>query len=241
MYDWKNTSARVTMQNLTNCPYTADELQNIYARRFQGHTEYRQSVWRILTQEFFSRYITAGGAVLDLGCVHCEFINQSVEGKRYAMDLNPQAKQTARPDVRVLLQDCSTEWALGDEKLDVVFTSNFFEHLPTKHHLERTLRQAFRCLRRGGRLIALGPNIRYLPGAYWDFFDHYISLTDRSLSEVLEKVGFRIEKRLDRFLPYSMSQGSTPPLWMIRLYLRLPLIWKWKGKQFLLVAVKPEI
>jgi SAM-dependent methyltransferase len=228
------------MQSVANCPYTADELQNTYARRFRGLTEYRQSVWRILTHEFFSRYITAGGAVLDLGCGHCEFINQIVAGKRYAMDLNPQAKQTADPDVRVLLQDCSTEWALADEKLDVIFTSNFFEHLPTKNHLESTLRQAFRCLRRGGRLIALGPNIRYLPGAYWDFFDHYISLTDRSLSEVFQKVGFRIEKQLDRFLPYSMSQGSTPPLWMVRLYLRLPLLWKWKGKQFLVVAVKPE-
>ena len=52
------------MQSLANCPYTADELQNTYARRFRGLTEYRQSVWRILTREFFSRYITADGAVL---------------------------------------------------------------------------------------------------------------------------------------------------------------------------------
>jgi SAM-dependent methyltransferase len=227
------------MQSLANCPYTAHELQSIYARRFQGLAKYRQSVWRILTREFFSGYITSDGAVLDLGCGHCEFINQVVAGERYAMDLNPRAKEIAHPDVHVLLQDCSEEWGLGDEELDIVFTSNFFEHLATKRHLESALRQAFRCLRRGGRLIALGPNIRYLPGAYWDFFDHNISLTDRSLSEVLENVGFQIEKQMDRFLPYSMSQGSTPPLWMVRLYLHLPILWKWKGKQFLVVAVKP--
>ena len=79
-----------------------------------------------------------------------------------------------------------------------------------------------------------------MPGTYWDFFDHYLALTERSLTEVLEKVGFEVEQQIDRFLPYSMSQGSTPPLWMLRLYLHFPLLWKWKGKQFLVVAVKPE-
>lgn len=227
------------MQDLVNCPYTASELQAIYARRFQGVAEYRQSVWRILTQEFFSRFVSSETTVLDLGCGHCEFINQIVASRRYAMDLNPQIKEIAHPDVHVLHQDCSTEWPLGDGELDLVFTSNFLEHLPTKQHLHSTLRQAFRCLRRGGRFIALGPNVRYVPGAYWDFFDHYIPLTERSLSAVLEATGFAVESQIDRFLPYSMSQGSTPPLWMLRAYLRMPFVWKWQGKQFLVVAVKP--
>jgi SAM-dependent methyltransferase len=228
------------MQNLVNCPYTAHELQGMYARRFHGLVEYRLRVWQILTGKFFLRYISPGDAVLDLGCGHCEFINQIVAGRRYGMDLNPQAQEMADPAVHILLQDCSTDWAIRDEELDVVFTSNFFEHLPSKQHLESALRQAHRCLRPGGRLIALGPNIRYLPGTYWDFFDHYLALTERSLTEVLEKVGFEVEQQIDRFLPYSMSQGSTPPLWMLRLYLHFPLLWKWKGKQFLVVAVKPE-
>jgi predicted SAM-dependent methyltransferase len=59
------------------------------------------------------------------------------------------------------------------QSLDVVFTSKFFEHLSDKPSLVATLSKAFRCLKPSGRLIALGPNIKYLPGEYWDFFDHH--------------------------------------------------------------------
>jgi hypothetical protein len=62
-----------------------------------------------------------------------------------------------------------------------VFTGNLFEHLPGKTHLGHTLRAAFRCLRKGGRLIAMGPNIKFVPGAYWDFYDHHLALTKLSL------------------------------------------------------------
>jgi predicted SAM-dependent methyltransferase len=77
----------------------------------------------------------------------------------------------------------------GQESLDVVFTSNFLEHLPDKVHVERTLAQAWRCLKDDGFIICLGPNIKYVPGAYWDFWDHFIPLTELSLSEVLKMKG----------------------------------------------------
>jgi predicted SAM-dependent methyltransferase len=56
--------------------------------------------------------------------------------------------------------------------LDVIFTSNFFEHLVSKQALSQTILQAKKCLVPGGRLIAMGPNIRFVGGAYWDFWDH---------------------------------------------------------------------
>jgi hypothetical protein len=54
--------------------------------------------------------------------------------------------------------------------------------------------QARRCLRPGGRIIALGPNIRYLPGKYWDFYDHYLALTELSLGEVMAETGFTLNQ-----------------------------------------------
>ena len=46
----------------------------------------------------------------------------------------------------------------------------------------------------GGRLIAMGPNIKCVPGAYWDFFDHTMSrLTELSMKEILTKCGFEVE------------------------------------------------
>ena len=57
---------------------------------------------------------------------------------------------------------------------------------------------------------------------------------------MLKLEGFEISECIDRFLPYSMSQGSTPPLAFLKLYLKLPFAWKVFGKQFLVVAEKPS-
>lgn len=224
---------------LTELVHSPQDLQQIYRARFAGQTEYRTALWHMLCR-FFAQWIPADSTVLDLGCGYCEFINNVAAARKFGLDLNPDAHQFASPDVQVLLQNSSVRWQLEAESLDVVFTSNFFEHLPSKAALEETLRQAYDALKPGGRLIAMGPNIRHLPGAYWDFFDHYIALTDLSLAEVLTKTGFNIDVKWDRFLPYTMSQGKNPPLWMVNLFLKLPVAWSLFGKQFLVVSQKPQ-
>lgn len=217
---------------------TAHDLAKIYEARFAGGKEYRSAVWRILIRQFLRPWIETDSRILDLGCGHGEFINQ-VEGKElWGMDLNPDTRKLLSPKVRFLQQSCADAWAMGESSLDLIFTSNFFEHLPDKESLARTLRQAHRALRPGGRLVALGPNIKLLPGAYWDFWDHYLPLTEASLAEVGKLCGFTIERAIPATLPYSMSQGFQPPLWMVRLYLALPFLWRFFGKQFLVVIKK---
>lgn len=217
---------------------TAEKLRAQYALRFSGNTEYRSRVWAVLVSHF-SRWIPADATVLDVGCGWGEFINAVRARERFGMDLNPESGQRLAPGVRFLQQDCSAEWQVPAASLDVVFSSNFFEHLPDKGSLQRTLMQAHRALRPGGRLICMGPNIRYLPGAYWDFWDHYLPLTHLSMSEGLRLAGFEIERCVARFLPYSMSQGRQPPVALLRLYLRMPLAWRFLGRQFFIVARKP--
>ena len=41
-----------------------------------------------------------------------------------------------------------------------------------------------------------------------------------------ELAGFEAEQVTAPFLPYSMSQGFTPPLFFMRLYLKLPFAWR---------------
>jgi SAM-dependent methyltransferase len=182
--------------------------------------------------------ISTDSAVLDLGCGWCEFINAVTCRRKFAMDLNPDAKRHALPEVRVLQQDSSETWPLEDENLDVVFSSNFFEHLSSKSTLEKTLLEAYRVLRTEGRLIAMGPNIKYLPGAYWDFIDHHLPLTELSILELMQKCGFEAEFCVARFLPYTMSAGREYPIWTLRLYLAVPIVWRFWGKQFLVVGRK---
>jgi SAM-dependent methyltransferase len=212
------------------------EVQAIYANRFASMTLYRSQVWRILTSAYFQAFIRPGDAVLDLGCGYGEFINNIRCGARFGMDLNPRSPEFLEPGVRFLRQDCTARWALPDASLDVVFTSNCFEHLPDKLALRGTLAEARRCLRPGGSLIALGPNIKFVEGAYWDFWDHFLCLTDLSVCEAMQNSGFRIRRSIPRFLPYSMVNQPRYPLAFVRLYLAIPLAWRLFGKQFLVRA-----
>jgi len=197
-------------------------------------------VWKILIQHLFFRWIPKDGEILDLGAGHGEFINQ-VKGKaRWAMDMNPDTARFLDPKVRFIQQSCCEPWPVDPNTLDLIFTSNFFEHLPDKNALKQTLQQAYQALKPGGRLVALGPNIRFLPGAYWDFWDHYLPLTDRSLVEGASLCGFVAEHVFPASLPYSMSTGFQPPHWTIRIYLALPFLWRFFGKQFLVILKKPR-
>jgi len=215
------------------------ELELIYGNRFENSEVYRNKVWQTLVEGWFQRHIPADGSILDLGCGYGQFINNVVCARKYGMDLNPVSRTKLHPDVVFLEQDCATTWNLPANSLDVVFSSNFFEHLHSKADLSQIAREAMRCLKKGGRIIAMGPNIRYVGGAYWDFFDHYLPLTEISLRECFEIAGFQTQYMLDRFLPYSMVNVSRYPMFFLRLYLRIPLLWKMLGQQFFVIVAKP--
>jgi SAM-dependent methyltransferase len=221
-----------------NC--AKEELVRVYANRFGTVQEYRRRVWEVLVKEMFQALIPDAASLLDLGCGYGEFINTVTARNKFGMDLNPDSKEHLAPEVTFFHQDCSLRWPLADSALDVVFTSNFFEHLPDKGTLGRTLEEVFRCLKPGGRMIALGPNITFTGGRYWDFWDHYLPLTEKSLSEGLVIRGFEIERCHARFLPYTMVGGPQYPLFFVRAYLRLPILWRLRGQQFLVVACRPK-
>jgi len=213
-------------------------LENEYRIRFTPIQQYRNAVWQILCGRFFSRYIPKGAQILDLGCGWGEFINNIEAGTKYAMDMNPAAEGKLNQDITFLQQDCSTPWSLAPESLDVVFSSNFLEHLPDKDSVEKTIAHVYKALKPGGKAIFLGPNIKFVPGAYWDFWDHYVPFTEASMAELLQLNQFTVTEKIDRFLPYTMSDGKPPPLIALKVYLKLPVFWPFFGKQFLVVAEK---
>jgi SAM-dependent methyltransferase len=147
-------------------------------------------------------------------------------------------QETSATRIRFVEQDCSHVRNLPADRLDVIFTSNCFEHLPSKKTLSSTLEEAWRCLRKGGRIIALGPNARFIGGVYWDFWDHHLPLTDGAISEAFAVQGFQVEECIDRFLPYTMVNRRRLPMLLVKLYLNMPVAWRLFGKQFLVTGRK---
>lgn len=215
------------------------ELESIYRERFTSTAEYRGRVWDVLAPWLARFYPRDCRSALDLGCGYGEWINRLAVKRRHAMDLNAEARRRVAPDVVFHEQDCSAPWQVPAGSLDLIVTSNFFEHLPDKAALRETLRHAHAALRPGGRLIAMGPNIRHLHGRYWDFIDHHVALSDVSMAEALGLAGFSVPFSRAKFMPYSMVGAPRFPLPLVRLYLALPPVWSILGRQFLVVAEKP--
>lgn len=216
------------------------DLSRVYARRFnQREKQQKNRVWRVLCRNFFQRYINESETVLDIGAGYCEFINHIVCRRRLALDLNEEIWSHAAPGVEII-QGVSTDLhPMPSDSIDVAFASNFFEHLLSKQDLLKTLFEVHRVLRRGGRFLILQPNIRYVGGAYWDFFDHHLPLTERSLVEALELVGLKPVEVRSRFLPFTTKSALPQHPFLVWLYLKVPIAHRFLGQQSWIVAVKP--
>ncbi len=212
------------------------ELSQIYKNRFSD-LEKRNRVWSILVADFFQKFVKEGDVVLDMPCGYGQFINHVRCGRKIGLDLNPDAAKHLNPGVEFLARP-STDTGLDPQSVDFVFISNFFEHLP-RADIVATISELRRILRPGGRVVVLQPDIRYCPD-YWMFFDHITPIDGRALIEAFETTGFTTDRYIDRFLPFTM-QGSKPTASvLIRLYVRMPWMWRFFGAQGLLAFSRSE-
>lgn len=100
-------------------------------------------------------------------------------------------KYADRPSVRLLQTDFSApEWPFArDSVFDTIICMNVLEHLPDDTH---TVRQFFRLLCPGGKLILLVPANRWLYGSIDRAIGHYRRYTLEPLQAMLTQTGFRI-------------------------------------------------
>lgn len=215
-----------------------DYVLSIYADRFDKDAQKRDVMWKILCKDYFQKFINKDDTVLDLAAGYCEFINNINCKKKIAVDLNIKTKEKAAKDVKVY-QALSTN--LPKEltgKIDVVFTSNFFEHLDSKNELIDTLKEIRRILKPGGKLMVLQPNIRLVGNQYWDYVDHTLPLTEKSLYEAFHLTDFKVFYQKTRFLPYTANSRIPASPLLIKLYLKFPFAQFFMGKQTFMIGFK---
>lgn len=216
-----------------------DSIEKLYRVRFSDKDRQRKDlIWKVLCEDFFQHYIPKTACVLDIACGYGEFSRYIQADKKIAIDLNPDSKELLPSDVEFHLTSASDLSMLQDETVDICFSSNFFEHLPSKEVMDEVLAEALRVLKPGGLYISMQPNLRYEPGRYWDYYDHLLPLTHLSCYEAFSKAGFDVIELIGRFIPFSTDSKLPQHPLLVKIYLRFKLLWKVFGGQFVIIGKK---
>ncbi|MFN2471695.1 MAG: class I SAM-dependent methyltransferase [Gaiellaceae bacterium] len=213
-------------------------LDAVYEHRFgDADAARKDAIWQQLGP-FVGRYVPSGGRVLDVACDRGYFIRNVPAREKWATDVRDVSGHLPA-DIRFVQVDgLRLHEAVPLDHFDAVFMSNYLEHLPSAEMVIRQLEVAHCVLAPGGRLIVLQPNARLVGGAYWNFIDHKVALTDRSLTEAAELAGFRTIHCIARFLPYTTKSRLPQNPALVRAYLAVRPLWWIFGKQTLYVGIR---
>ncbi|MDE2589840.1 MAG: class I SAM-dependent methyltransferase, partial [Patescibacteria group bacterium] len=102
--------------------------KQMYKYRFSSEIKARNILWRVLVNHFFQQYVSKKAVVLDLATGYGEFINNINAKKKFACDINPDSKKYLSKNV-TFIQSSSTNIKLRTGSVDIIFVSNFFEHI----------------------------------------------------------------------------------------------------------------
>jgi ubiquinone/menaquinone biosynthesis C-methylase UbiE len=216
-------------------PATA-RVTHVYGNRFTSADAVRKNeLWREVCR-YLNRFVPSDGVVLDLACDRGDFIRNIVAREKWATDLRDVSEHLPTDVEFVQANGLELRGRLPNQYFDLVFMSNYLEHLPSGEAVIEQLEEVAELLTFGGRLMILQPNIRLVGEAYWDFIDHKVALTDRSLVEAAELCGFHTERLIKRFLPYTTKSRLPQRAALVRGYLAFPPAWRLLGKQTLYIG-----
>ena len=211
--------------------------ERLYQYRFRDVDQAsRQAVWQEIAKYLHGRMGTPR-CVLDPAAGRGEFITAVPAAERWGVDLVRQGDLESA-GVKMIIADIM-DADLPQDYFDGVFLSNFLEHLPDQKAVAAVLGKLLDVMRPGGQIAIMGPNFRYCAKDYFDCADHTVILTHVGLAEHVYAAGFDVTEVTPRFLPYSFRGLLPPSPRLTRTYLRMPVLWRVFGKQFLVIARKP--
>ena len=207
----------------------------LYEFRFRGvEQESRQTVWDEIAPFVWNR-MDRPARVLDPAGGRGEFLNAIAADERWLVDLVDYPHRIVGPEIKVVIGDVLT-LDLPPAYFDGIFVSNLLEHLPDPDAVATFLGRMRRTLAPGGVLAIMGPNFKYCARDYFDCADHTLALTHVSVQEHLIAAGYDVREVVPRFLPFSFRSRLPASPRLTRAYLKMPLLWRVLGSQFLLLA-----
>jgi methionine biosynthesis protein MetW len=132
---------------------------------------------------YLPQLLKSNEVVLDLGCgdgAVGEFLIQKFNNEVYGLDFSSQALNVAKKRGLKVTHGSSEEaFPFPDNKFDMVFWGDNIEHI---FHPEKTIKEIFRVLKPGGRVIISCPNM-----GYWRYRVEYLLTGEISTTEWITK------------------------------------------------------
>lgn len=147
---------------------------------------------------FLTRHFPSGGRVLDVGCGRGVLLNNLAElgYEAWGTEISAEACRGVDPSVNVRIADSLRLAELGESLFDGIVIWHVLEHLADP---AETIREAWRLLKPGGRLIVSVPNYgslqARLAGAAWFHLDpprHLFHFTVPALNDLLCREQFSV-------------------------------------------------
>jgi len=136
----------------------------------------------------------------------------------YGVDISEEVKEFSKT---FPVEICDVENDLlpyEDSSFDVIYSKSFIEHL---YYPERYLKEAYRVLKPGGKLITLVPDWESNYKIYFDDFTHRTPFTNIALSDAYKMYGF---------------EGVS-----VYKFRQLPLLWKYPSLNYLSAIITPFV
>ena len=221
-----------------------DYVAVVYNETDRPYTDYPD----LLTRHLVARYrLPAGARLLDLGCGRGEFLRGF---RRCGLDAcGADQSDLARrlcPEADVRIADLeNAAIPFDDNSFDVLYSKSVLEHF---YYPERIVREIYRVLKPGGRVISMVPDWEYNYRIYYEDYTHRTPFTLTSLRDISIIHGFE-DVRVERFrqLPFLWTRAWLNPLcevlaWVTPSWLRQhsKLVRFSKEVMLLASAVKPR-
>lgn len=221
------------MDGSTEEPAASNDVGEYYRTRYAPNVA-RSLVWRHIARWLVAEDLVGPtDEILELAAGYGDFIASVPGRRRVAMDVNIELPTYLPPGIEAEVGDCTDLSTFAAHSFDVVFASNFLEHL-TWPDIDRCVSEVMRVLRPGGRLLLLQPNFRLAPRRYFDDYTHRTIFTDQALADYLTSRSLDVDRVEPRFLPLTMKSRLSFGHRLVPVYLRLP--WRPFAGQMLVSA-----